>query len=435
MERRTNCGTIDYTGEITGLSWKQDREEDGELKMAILVQKFGGTSLTDHERRERALHHIRKGIEQGYQLVVVLSAMGRKGDPYATDTLLSLLEEGDIPLREKDLLMSTGEIIASAVMSSALWKEGYPNTILTGGQAGILTNERFGNALITALRPERILRELEEGKIVIVPGFQGMSLDGEITTLGRGGSDTTATALGVALGAEYVDIFTDVEGIMTADPRIVSDARPIDVMTYTEVANLAHLGAKVIHPRAVEIAMQKNVPIRVRSTFSDGEGTLITSLTEVNRSLAEVRDRIVTGVTQVPHITQVKVTAERGEFDLQLKVFRAMAENGISVDFINVSPGGVLYTVYDHEADRTRRILNEMGYNPELLPECAKVSVVGAGIAGTPGVMAKIVEALVEEEIQILQSADSHTTIWVLVRQGDMNRAVRAIHRKFHLDR
>ncbi|WP_028986609.1 aspartate kinase [Thermicanus aegyptius] len=402
--------------------------------MGILVQKFGGTSLTDHERRERALFHIRKGKEKGYDLVVVVSAMGRKGDPYATDTLLSLLEDGEIPPREKDLLMSTGEVISAAVMSGALWKEGLPNTILLGGQAGILTNDRFGNALITDLRPERVRKELEEGKIVIVPGFQGMTLDGEITTLGRGGSDTTATAIGVALGAEYVDIFTDVEGIMTADPRIVREARPIDVMTYTEVANLAHLGAKVIHPRAVEIAMQKNIPIRVRSTFGEGEGTLITSLTEVNRSLAEVKDRIVTGVTQVPHITQVKVRAERGEFDLQLRVFKAMAEHGISVDFINVSPSGVVYTVYEHEGERTRKILAEMGYEPELLPGCAKVSVVGAGIAGTPGVMAKIVEALVEEEIRILQSADSHTTIWVLVKLEDMNRAVRAIHRKFHLN-
>ncbi|MBE3553681.1 MAG: aspartate kinase [Thermicanus sp.] len=402
--------------------------------MGILVQKFGGTSLTDHERRERALFHIRKGKEKGYDLVVVVSAMGRKGDPYATDTLLSLLEDGEIPPREKDLLMSTGEVISAAVMSGALWKEGLPNTILLGGQAGIMTNDRFGNALITDLRPERVRKELEEGKIVIVPGFQGMTLDGEITTLGRGGSDTTATAIGVALGAEYVDIFTDVEGIMTADPRIVREARPIDVMTYTEVANLAHLGAKVIHPRAVEIAMQKNIPIRVRSTFGEGEGTLITGITEMNRSLAAVKDRIVTGVTQVPHITQVKVRAERGEFDLQLRVFKAMAEHGISVDFINVSPSGVVYTVYEHEGERTRKILAEMGYEPELLPGCAKVSVVGAGIAGTPGVMAKIVEALVEEEIRILQSADSHTTIWVLVKLEDMNRAVRAIHRKFHLN-
>lgn len=402
--------------------------------MAILIQKFGGTSLSDRERRERVLYHIRKGSEAGYQIVVVLSAMGRKGDPYATDTLLSLLDGGEVPDREKDLLMSTGEMISSAVMSSLLWKEGLPNTVLTGGQAGIITNERFGNALITELKPERIKQELSEGKIVVVPGFQGSSPEGEITTLGRGGSDTTATALGVALGAEYVDIFTDVEGIMTADPRIVNEARPIDVMTYTEVANLAHLGAKVIHPRAVEIAMQKNVPIRVRSTLGEGEGTLITSLTEVNRSLAEVRDRIVTGVTQVPHITQIKVKAERGDFELQLKVFRAMAENGISVDFINVSPGGILYTVYEHEGEKTRKILSEMGYLPELTPACAKVSVVGAGIAGTPGVMAKIVEALVEEEIRILQSADSHTTIWVLVKQEDMNRAVRAIHRKFRLD-
>jgi len=405
--------------------------------MGIIVQKFGGTSLTDEERRRRSIHHIKMAKELGYDVVVVVSAMGRMGDPYATDTLISLLEDQGrwLQKREMDLLLSTGEIISAAVLSNQLWKEGLPNTILTGGQAGIITNDRYTNALITGLKPGRIKEALGEGKIVIVPGFQGQTSDGEITTLGRGGSDTTATALGVALEAEYVDIFTDVEGIMTADPRIVEEAVPLETVTYTEICNLAHLGAKVIHPRAVEIAMQKNIPIRVRSTFSDDLGTLVTNLQEGTRSVGDFRQRIITGVTQVPNITQIKVLAEQGQYDLQLQVFNAMAENGISIDFINVNPTGVVYTVHDQMAEQAEKILRDMGYTPELTPHCAKVSVVGAGMAGTPGVMAKIVEALLEEDITILQSADSHTTIWVLVHNEHMAKAVRAIHQKFELHR
>lgn len=404
--------------------------------MGIIVQKFGGTSLHDQERRERCIAHIRSAKQMGHDVVVIVSAMGRLGDPYATDTLISILEEEGrwLPSRELDLYLSTGEIISAAVLSNLLWKDSISNTILTGGQSGIITNDRFTNALITGLEPKRILEALHLGQVVIVPGFQGQTLEGDVTTLGRGGSDTTATALGVALEADFVDIFTDVHGIMTADPRIVDEAVRLEMVTYNETCNLAHLGAKVIHPRAVEIAMQKNVPIRVRSTFSSDEGTLITNMHEGNATI-QFKQRLITGVTQVPNITQIKVHADLGQYDLQLKVFNAMAENKISIDFINVNPMGVIYTVSDYLAHEAERILYSMGYNPVLTPNCAKVSVVGAGMAGIPGVMAKIVEALVDEDIQILQSADSHTTIWVLVHNSDMVRAVRAIHSKFELHR
>lgn len=400
--------------------------------MRIIVQKFGGTSLVDRKSRYFCVEHIERVIKDNYSVVVVVSAMGRAGDPYATDTLLQLIDEEGIWLkpRELDLFLSTGELISAAVLSNLLWKRDIANTILTGSQAGIITNDHFNNAMIIDLKPQKVIDQLQEGKVVIVPGFQGTTRDGDITTLGRGGSDTTATALGVALEAEYVDIFTDVNGIMTADPRIVEEAVRLDAITYTETCNLAHLGAKVIHPRAVEMAMQKNIPIRVRSTFDEGPGTLITNLTPLKPT---VRQRLITGIAQVPNITQIKVKADFGQYDLHLKVFRAMAQHDISVDFINVNPTGVVYTVADHVADQAKQILLEMGYEPILIPHCAKISVVGAGMAGIPGVMAKIVEALVDEGIQILQSADSHTTIWVLVDQKDMVRAVRSIHKKFEL--
>ncbi|WP_047154647.1 aspartate kinase [Aneurinibacillus tyrosinisolvens] len=405
--------------------------------MRILVQKFGGSSLTTPEKRERAIAHIRRELEKGYSVCVVVSAMGRSGDPYATDTLLQLIKEnGDsLPNREQDMLLSCGEIISAATLASMLNAKEITATVLTGGQAGILTNDEYANAQIATINPERIVRELEKGKVVIVTGFQGRTTEWDTTTLGRGGSDTSATALGVALKAEMVDIFTDVNGIMTADPRIVEEARSLSTITYSEICNMAYQGAKVLHPRAVEIAMQTNIPIRVRSTFSDDEGTLVTSVAELNRIAGEINDRLITGIAYVSNVTQIKVMAKEGQYDLQMKVFKAMAENDISVDFINVNPIGVAYTVHDELADKAARILEGMGYEPTLTPHCAKVSTIGAGMAGVPGVMARIVEALTKEDIQILQSADSHTTIWVLVREEDMVKAVRALHRTFDLDK
>jgi len=401
----------------------------------ILVQKFGGSSLTTEECRLRAIAHMEKALAEGYALVVVVSAMGRKGDPYATDTLLQLIRNNGnrLPNRETDLLMHTGEIISATVMCSMLNARGIKATVLTGGQANIVTTEDFSNAQILSIDPKRIQKELETGQVVIVPGFQGRTAEWEITTLGRGGSDTTATALGVALQADMVDIFTDVEGIMTADPRIVEEAQPLSTVTYTEICNMAHLGAKVIHPRAVEIAMKTNVPIRVRSTFSDDPGTLVTNQTEIGKMGHRVEDRLVMGIAHVPNITQIKVQNKEGHYDTQLQVFKAMATNNISVDFINVNPLGVAYTVHDEMGQKAAEILTDMGYEPQLLPHCAKVSVIGAGIAGVPGVMAQIVEALTQHDIQILQSADSHTTIWVLVHEADMVRAVRALHQQFQL--
>ncbi|MFC4077889.1 aspartate kinase [Salinithrix halophila] len=403
--------------------------------MRIRVQKFGGTSVATPEMRARVIHHIRQAREEGVALVVVVSAMGRKGDPYATDTFLDLIGQNGRVLspREQDLLLSCGEIISASTLSSLLNQEEIPNAVLTGGQAGIITNNQFTNAQIATINPTRVREELEKGKVVVLAGFQGRTAEGEVTTLGRGGSDTTATALGVALHAEVVDIFTDVEGIMTADPRIVEDAAHLETVTYTEICNLAFQGAKVIHPRAVELAMQTNVPIRVRATMSDHPGTLVTSAHEGENLAGECSDRLITGITQMANVTQIKVPAKDGEYNLQFSVFKAMAENGISVDFININPSGVAYTVYDHVAERAEEILKSLGLEPELYSQCAKVSVVGAGIAGVPGVMSKIAEALTQEDIQILQSADSHTTIWVLVKGEDMVKAVRALHRKFDL--
>ncbi|WP_409294329.1 aspartate kinase [Peribacillus sp. SCS-26] len=402
--------------------------------MKIIVQKFGGTSVRDEKSRSHALRHIQQALENGYKTVIVVSAMGRKGEPYATDTLLSLVNGSDSRLtkREHDLLLSVGETISSVVFTNLLLENGIKATAFTGAQAGFRTNSDHTNAKISEMKCDRLRRELEHYDAVVVAGFQGAARNGDVTTLGRGGSDTSAAALGAALNAEWVDIFTDVEGIMTADPRIAENARPLDVVTYNEVCNMAYQGAKVIHPRAVEIAMQAKVPIRIRSTYSDSPGTLVTSISK-NKRGTDIRERLVTGIAHVSKITQIKVSAKKNQYDLQAEVFKAMANAHISVDFINISPQGVIYTVSEEMTPLAVEILESLDYEPLVETDCAKVSVVGAGITGVPGVTARIVTALSEKGISILQSADSHTTIWVLVKEADLVEAVNALHDAFRL--
>ena len=404
--------------------------------MKVIVQKFGGTSLKDEESRFQAAQHVLSAVKQGYKVVVVVSAIGRKGDPYATDTLLSLVnahEETFVEKRELDLLMSCGELISSVVFCNLLASRNLKSMSMTGAQAGFRTNEDFSSAKIIEMNCDKLLKQLTTHDCVVVTGFQGMSENGELTTLGRGGSDTSATAIGAAIQAEWVDIFTDVEGLMTADPRIVSEAKPIDTVTYNEICNMAYQGAKVIHPRAVEIAMNAKVPIRIRSTFSDLEGTLVTSSLKQQKGM-DVEERLVTGIAYVSNVSQIKVIAKEGQYNLQSQVFKAMANEGISVDFININLMGVVYTVMDKNTDRAIELLREMGYEPIVTRNCAKVSAIGAGMTGVPGVTAKIVGSLAEENISILQSADSHTTIWVLVKEEDKAKAVNALHKIFKLD-
>ena len=248
--------------------------------MKIIVQKFGGTSVASEEARIAVKDKVQQAIRNGFAPVVVVSAMGRKGAPYATDTLIDTLKEANISVnvREMDMLMCCGEIISSCVMAATLQKYGINAMALTGGQAGIITDSQFGAARIKNIKVSYLMRLLESGIIPVVCGFQGMTENNfKFTTLGRGGSDTSAAALGAALKADCVEIYTDVEGIMTADPRLVKEANILEQISYAEVCQMAYNGAKVIHPRAVEIAMGSNIPMYVKSTFSDAPGTLITS--------------------------------------------------------------------------------------------------------------------------------------------------------------
>ena len=406
--------------------------------MRILVQKFGGTSVSTAENRRLATEKINRAIKDGFRPVVVVSAMGRNGQPYATDTLIGVARDPSTLLsrRELDLMMGCGEIISAVVMASTLQDAGIEAVVLTGGQAGILTDNQYGNARILKIDPSRIRQELAAGKIPVVCGFQGVTEQGDLTTLGRGGSDTTASALGAALQAETIEIYTDVDGIMTADPRLVPHAHILERISYAEVSQLAHQGAKVIHPRAVEFAMQKNIPLIVKSTFSDAPGTLITTTAQVEETCdTSVSDRIATGVTYVKNIAQVTVALEAGKATAASSViFKLLAKNGINVDLINILPHQVLFTVQNEDAAETQQRLTETGYRLTTLGNCAKVSVVGGGMGDVPGVMASFVEALVSKEIPLLQTVDSQTSISALIEGQYMEIAVSALHSQFGLD-
>lgn len=401
----------------------------------ILVQKFGGTSLASEERQEQVIARILEAKNSGYNVVVVVSAMGREGDPYATDTLIGLAKKAgkSVNERELDLIMSCGEIISGVVLTTKLNDRNYKTNFLTGFQSGIITNNEYNNASILKIEPGNIKNLLQEDKIVIVAGFQGITNEGEITTLGRGGSDTTATALGVSLDAEAVEIYTDVDGVKAADPKIVDDAKTLETLSYSEVCQLAYAGARVVHPRAVEIAMKYNIPIKVKSTFSDAPGTLVTN--DINDSL-EFDERLITGITQISNLTQLKIDlSEITDEKIQLKIFKALASAQISVDFINIFVDKVIFCVEDNYTEKAVHILENMDLKVQQTPGCAKIAAVGAGLTGVPGIMAKIVEALSNEGIDIIQSADSHTSVWCLVKREEMEDAVKALYHQFELNK
>jgi aspartate kinase len=283
------------------------------------------------------------------------------------------------------------------------------------------------------VNPRNILDCLEKGITPVVAGFQGLSENGEITTLGRGGSDTTASALGVALNAEIIDIFTDVEGIMTADPRIVTNARLLEAISYNEICQLAREGARVVHPRAIEIAMQGNVPLRVRSTSLDSPGTLIGNQLYHSNGPHLIKDQLITGITYTSHLTQIKIEDSNNSGKLELNVFKSLAAAGISVDFISVQLDRIVFTVQSKQVKQAGQVLKNIDIEPAMETDCAKVAVVGAAMTGIPGVMANVVAALTEQEINILQSGDSYTNIWCLVKETDLEKAVNALHDKFEL--
>lgn len=399
--------------------------------MSIIVQKFGGTSVANFEKMAEVCEIVKKTKETGNDVVIVVSAMGRKGDPYATDTLLGLLEQvtNNPTDREKDMLMSCGEIISSTLMASMLTANGVGAVAFTGSQAGMMTNGVYSDAKIKDIDPSRIKRELEDGKVVVVAGFQGGDDRGDINTLGRGGSDTSAVALGKALGCKYVEIYTDVDGIMTADPRVEPDAKVLDYIDYEEVFQMADKGAKVIHPRAVQIAKDGNITLAIKNTLNPSyEGTKICSVKNIENDGFECcckEERFA--VANKRDIVQIKIK-DNGTFT---DILSEMEEKNISMDMINFFIGEKAFVIDEKDKDTLEKILKDNAVNYEIKENCAKVTLIGSSMTGIPGVMSKVARGLKDAGIPLLQTSDSSMTISCLVDENDMEKAVHAIHSKF----
>ena len=395
--------------------------------MKIVIQKFGGTSLHNAEIRNKVAEHVATAMREGFSPVVVVSAMGRKGDPYSTDTLLQTATSAhkNISSREKDLIMSCGELISAVVMVQTLKQKNIDAVAFNGMQAGIITNENYNQANIQKVIPDNLLNAIDNGKVPVVTGFQGISENGEITTFGRDGSDTTASILAVALKADHIEIYSDVEGMLTADPQQITDAIHIPNASYTEAVEMADKGANVIHPYAVQIASQYKIPIKLFSTSKKEKVTVIHEMKN---------DKPITGITSKTNIIYTRIFPEK--YNIQktgLSIFQSLAMQSISVDFIDITPDLISFIVDEDLENKLKRILKENNYKFKTEKDYSKVSVVGSGMTRMPGVMAKIVKALSSKDIMIYECTDSYTTISCLVRDQDENLAIEILHKEFEL--
>lgn len=394
--------------------------------------KFGGTSVATEEGRAAIARRVTEALELDHAPVLVVSAMGRAGAPYATDTLLGLL--GDLPTdeRERDLLSSVGEIVSAVVIAHELRAAGIDAAAFTGAEAGIGTNAVHGAAAVTEVHTGPIMAAITEGIVPVVCGFQGISDEGRTTTLGRGGSDTTACALGVALAADEVQIYTDVDGVMSADPRTCAGTEVLEVIRADELFQMARHGSRVVHTPAAELALASGLAVRVRNTYSDHPGTLVADIAAHRAASVATAVSHVSGVARV----RVQLLAPEGTPEhtaAQARVYRAMADEGISLDMFTPLGDALVFTVPEDVLPDVRLTLVGLGLTHAETPGLAKVTLVGAGMHGVPGVMARMSECLDAAGVPILQTADSHTTISVLVRSSDMQAAVQTLHDGFEL--
>lgn len=397
----------------------------------LVVKKFGGTSVADKERIFNVARRCIEDYQKGNDVVVVLSAMGKY-----TDELITMAKDiNEIPpKREMDMLFTIGEQMSVALMAMAMNKLGVPAISLNAFQVAMHSTSVYGNARIKRIDTERIRHELEQKKIVIVTGFQGINKYDDYTTLGRGGSDTTAVALAAALHADACEIYTDVDGVYTADPRKVKNARKLDVVTYDEMLELATLGAGVLHNRSVELAKKYGVQLVVRSSLNTSEGTIV-------KEGAKMEKMLVSGVAGDTDTARVAVVGLKDEPGVAFKLFNALAKHNINVDMILQSIGrkgtkDISFTTSDENADEAAKIINENFSNFESVEvdkKVAKVSIVGAGMQTNAGVAAKMFEALYDANINIRMISTSEIRVTVLIDEANTERAMNAIHDKFDL--
>jgi aspartate kinase len=408
--------------------------KEGETNMGIIVQKFGGTSVANVERILNVASCVKEETDRGNNVVVVVSAMGK-----STDTLVGLAKEisSQPNKREMDMLLSTGEQVTIALLSMALNQQGLDAVSFTGWQAGILTEPVHGNARISNIKTSAIETQLSAGKVVIVAGFQGITEDGDITTLGRGGSDTTAVALAAALKADKCDIYTDVTGVFTTDPRYVKSARKLLSVSYDEMLELANLGAGVLHPRAVEFAKNYQVRLEVRSSMEKIEGTVIEEEAAMEQNL------VVRGVAFEDEITKVTVLGLANSLTSLSTIFTTLAQNHLNVDIIiqSTTEGGqanLSFSIQTQDLLETLKVLEEnkevLGYEQiDAENKLAKVSIVGSGMISNPGVAAKMFEVLAANNVQIKMVSTSEIKVSAVVEEKNMLKAVEALHEAFEL--
>jgi len=402
--------------------------------MGIIVQKYGGTSVADSQKIKNVAKRITQSHKDGNLVVVVVSAMGG-----STDQLIKLaLEISDNPPeRELDMLLSTGEQVSIALLAMAVSELGFQAISLTGNQVGIITDGFYSNARIKSINNDRILSELDQGKIVILAGFQGITIDDEITTLGRGASDTTAVAVAASLNADRCEIYTDVDGVYTSDPRVVESARKLDQITYDEMLEMAGLGAKVLHSRCVELAKKFQVPLSVRSSFHKGEGTIVI---KENKIMEEV---VVSGVTSDKDQAKVSLISLPDTPGVAAEIFQSLADASINIDMIiqNASQDGTAdlsFTTAEKDLNKTIEIVSEIkektGFN-SVNKDCniAKVSVIGIGMKSHVGIASKTFRALADAGINIQMISTSEIKISCVIKEDQTECAVQVIHDVFEL--
>jgi aspartate kinase len=397
--------------------------------------KFGGSSVGDAERMKRVARRIVDKKNEGHQCVVVVSAMGD-----TTDDLIDLSKQlTDRPsAREMDMLLTTGEQVSVALLSMAIHQLGHDAISYTGWQAGMLTDSMHGKAKIKDIKPKRIQESLQAGKIVVVAGFQGTDEEGEITTLGRGGSDTTAVALAAALRADLCEIYTDVDGVYSTDPRIVKKARKLDEISYDEMLELAHLGAAVLHPRAVEYAKHYNVPLVVRSSFTNNPGTLVKEEAVMEQGV------VVRGIAYEKNVARISVRGAEDRPGVLAGVFTALAEANIDVDMIVQSgvkgdSADFSFTVSMSDLDKALDVLKGLRSSiryDEVDSETGlvKVSIVGAGMVSNPGVAAKMFDVIFRQGVNIKLVSTSEIKVSCIVESDKLTEIILALHTAFGLD-
>ena len=404
----------------------------------IIVQKFGGTSVADTDKIKNVAQTVIREKNNGNDVVVVVSAMG-----HTTDHLVKMAKDlnPNPSAREMDMLLSTGECVSIALLTMAIQAQGHKAVSFNATQIGILTENVHSKARIVNIKTEKLKKNLQEGKIIVVAGFQGVTEDGEITTLGRGGSDTSAVALAAALNADRCDIYTDVEGVYTTDPRIVAKATRLDEVSYEEMLELAHAGANVLHPRSVETAKQFNVPLRVRSSFKlDNLGTLILGVDKM-----EIY-KPVTGVAADLSQARIVVCDVPDVPGQAAKLFGKLAQEHISVDMIIQSyarkisnTNDIAFTIDSADLDKTIKTLEEMKKelhcgDIQINDNIAKVSIVGAGMIDRPGIASTMFETLADLGVNIRMISTSEIKISCLVDKDDAHRALQALHKVFELE-